>query len=200
MDNSIFCAYDMFGLEWNTLGKKDYLLLVDWMKAQSNALLSTEEECRIDVDIEYGSATSSSYTFEEFLKHFSPSATYEKIKIRLFCNKLYISCLFSRYETEASIYASSKVLTAPELESITNDLRKYVEQLYQKYASIDVVIEQPLPLIIQVNDQNKPDETNATRSQSDTRKKFYKSGVFWAAAIVIVTAALWAIDRFILGK
>lgn len=48
--------------------------------------------------------------------------------------------------------------------------------------------------------KSKPSEAHSAESQSNTSKKFYQSPVFWAAAIVVVTLVIWAIDRFVLGK
>lgn len=50
----------------------------------------------------------------------------------------------------------------------------------------------------QDNESCKPDKTYASKSKGDAGKKFYKSGVFWAAVTVIVSIILWCIDRFIL--
>lgn len=45
----------------------------------------------------------------------------------------------------------------------------------------------------------KPDKAHCSKCEKGSRKKFYQSGNFWAAAAIFVTIATWAIDRFILA-
>lgn len=45
----------------------------------------------------------------------------------------------------------------------------------------------------------KPDKTHCSEREKRSRKKFYQSGNFWAAAAIFVTIAIWVIDRFVLA-
>ena len=50
------------------------------------------------------------------------------------------------------------------------------------------------------NDEcDKPNETDSSNRENKPGKKFYQSGVFWAAVAVFVTITLWCVDRFYFG-
>ena len=52
---------------------------------------------------------------------------------------------------------------------------------------------------LQQNPCNKPDKANCSERKDKPGKKFYQSGVFWAAVAVFVTITLWCVDRFYFG-
>lgn len=194
--HSILCEYTIGTSAWDSLAKNDYIAIAEWIAANCEPLLKKYVSCTITVGFNNGG--ESEYSIEEFSRCFSSKTPYRQIGIGLYAVDLCLTCTIYCRDTNRHIYAAGSSLTLPQLEDLADNLKQYVEQLYKGHEPQEIAV---APVSeIQNYGQNEPNETHSTESQSDTGKKFYKSPVFWAAAIVIVTVLLWAIDRFILGK
>lgn len=125
------------------------------------------------------------YNIDELQRGLPPTAGIKHFDMLIGCN-------FAAYDASTplfSLYASLDEEDRMMFISSSGSSDVHAQELVIKLESI--LVEQY---------KHKPSESHAAESQGDTSKKFYKSPVFWAAAIVIVTALLWVIDRFILGK
>lgn len=49
------------------------------------------------------------------------------------------------------------------------------------------------------DESDKPNEADCTKRRDKSGNKFFQTGTFWTAVAVIVTIALWLIDRFYFG-
>lgn len=184
--------------------KSDFLKIGEYMSFIASERFHVTTQPDIDFSYSQGRC-STTYNADEFSKNFSKSTNFTELSITVFIprSSSYISfytCYSDTNETRFMIH--SHIHTQAELEDILDELAEFVESLpylpaqkssanfpktelssMEKYnTEPDKFQEQAIP--------NSSTPSNTEISPPASANPFYKSGVFWTAASVIVAAII----------
>lgn len=182
MKHNLYRQYSIGSAPWNCLTKDDYQAIADNLIS----ICSLEHQSRpvkVDFDVRYENGGSSTFTQDEFNKHFSISSAYSSIQMHCY-NPLGLSaiCSISPYELSRSISLSSECLTFPEIEDRFLHFQHQLEQIYKDKSSPPPAVVHEIISTKDDENERKPNETHSTESDDGTAKK----SLFWTRLGVIV--------------
>lgn len=185
MDVSKRKDINVFGQNWNALGKIDYVLIAR-MLLEKTMEQYDKHTYYVDIAIR-NDGTSVTYSLDEFNKYFSNSAPYESLSISSSCpqKQFWIRFNSDPYQP-ATLYGSSQTHTIVQVEDMLNSLSSKIGVLYesQKFKSSNTNLEAK-----DLQKCRNCESSQAKTIDANNHAPFYKSSVFWAAVGSVAAVA-----------